>query len=337
MEWDFENFFFESAVQSDTPAKSVTVRLTSSTPIVPKQWSHHLLRFNAETGLLEYLVNGVLEDIRYATASGSEGGAVFLPVIGDRGSFALGRRFNGMMDDARIYSRFVERSGLGRYPAGGWAGSAPIDLGAQNSSVVRVDVSGGVYNLFKGGVRSSAGARDPFNFPGGAQMQFFIRSSTSQYTWNDNEWRTFRPGTAINTVKGRYIELAVQFYPDGDFETTPYLEEISVVFVKEAPPAPPDALRAEAKDGAVRLSWKQSKDESAAGYLVYYGRASGNYFGEGASPGDSPIDVGKQNSINIDSLENGVLYYFSISAYDNLGQIGDYSKEVSARPLRMIE
>ncbi|MDR1362718.1 MAG: hypothetical protein LBJ35_01525, partial [Spirochaetaceae bacterium] len=27
MEWDFENFFFESAVQSDTPAKSVTVRL----------------------------------------------------------------------------------------------------------------------------------------------------------------------------------------------------------------------------------------------------------------------------------------------------------------------
>jgi hypothetical protein len=337
LEWNFENFFFEPAVKSNTPPKSVTIKLSSSTPIIPKHWSHHLIRFDAETGLLEYLVNGVLEDVRYTTISGLENDAVFLPIVGERGNFTLGRRFNGMIDNVYIYSRFVEQAETRRYPKDGWALSDPIDLGAQNSSVIRVDAKGGAYNVSKGSIRGKPGARDPFNFPGNAQMQFFIRASDSKYSWNDKEWHTFIPGTEINTVKGRYIEIAAQFYPGGDFETTPYLEEIDVVFVKESPPEPPPALIAEAKDGAVELLWQQSKDAKAAGYLVYYGSVSGNYFGEGASTGSSPIDVRKQNSITIDNLKNGVLYYFSVSAYDNSGQTGDYSREVSARPLRMIE
>jgi hypothetical protein len=349
LEWNFENFFFEPAVQSDTPPKSVNIKLNSSTHIVPKHWSHHLIRFDAATGLLEYLVNGVLEDIRYTTEGGSEGGAVFMPLVGERGIFALGRRFNGMVDNLYIYSRFVEQAETRRYSGDAWARSDTIDLGTQNSSVIRVDAKGGAYNAAynasrdgirskpRGGIRGEPGARDPFNFPGSAQMQFFIRASDSKYSWSDKDWRTFIPGTEINTIKGRYIEIAVQFYPGGDFETTPYLEEINVIFVKQAPPEPPPALIAEAKDGSIKLSWKQSKDANAAGYLVYYGSASGNYFGEGANQGGSPIDVRKQNSITIDNLKNGVLYYFSVSAYDNSGLTGDYSKEVSARPLRMIE
>ncbi|MDR2660379.1 MAG: hypothetical protein LBC27_10430 [Spirochaetaceae bacterium] len=340
MEWNFENFFFEPASLSNgnnTAARSVPVHLSSSTPVIPKRWSHHILRFESKTGLLEYLINGVLEDVRYTTASGSENGSVFLPLVGERGEFALGRRFNGMIDNVRVYSRFVENPEARRYPRGGWTQSDPIDLGAQNSSVIRIDAAGGAYNTLKGGIRNKKDAQDPFNFPGGAQMRFFIRASVSKYEWSDDQWRTFIPGNVISAVKGRYIELAVQFYPGGDFETTPYLEEISVVSVRESPPAPPSALRVLPKDGAVELSWKQSKDENAAGYLVYYGSASGNYLGDEASPAPSPIDVGKQNSISIDNLKNGVLYYFSISAYDKSGQIGDYSREVSARPLRMIE
>ncbi|MDR0409144.1 MAG: hypothetical protein LBH18_01915, partial [Spirochaetaceae bacterium] len=337
MEWKFENFFFEPAVQLNSPVKSIMVMLGSSTPIIPKKWSHHLLRFNAETGLLEYLVNGVLEDVRHTTASGSEGGSVFLPRVGERGSFALGRRFNGIMDSVYIHSRFVEETEIHRYSSGGWARSGPVDLGMQSSSVIKVDAVGGAYNILSKKIRKNIGARDPFNFSGGAQMQFFIRSSSSRYVWDDDGWRVFIPGSEINAVKGRYIELAVWFYPGGDFETTPYLEEISVTFVKEPPPEPPFVVRAIPKDGAVELSWKPSKDENTAGYLVYYGGASGNYFGEGASHGDSPIDAGNQTSISIDNLRNGVLYYFSVSAYDNLRQTGDYSVEVSARPLRMIE
>ena len=330
-EWSVKNFFFSSA------AESVDLRLVSSTPLVPKLWSHHLLRFDSDTGLLEYLVNGILEDLVYTTPSGREGGDIFLPVIGERGSFFLGRRFNGIMDNFRVYNRFVDKASLGRYPQNGMTQSAPIDLGLQNSTVLRVIASGGTYNTSTGNRQNVSGHTGDFSFSDGAQIQFFIRASDSPYEWGTAAWRTFTPGEPLGTVRGRYIELAARFYPAGDSETTPYLEEITVVFAGKAAPEPPSRLWAVAREGGVELSWRPSRDNSVAGYIVYYGTASGDYFGEGSSVGPSPIDVGKRFSVSIDNLANGILYYFSVSSYDDLGRPGDYSREISARPLRMTE
>jgi hypothetical protein len=337
IEWSIKNFFFVPKATGTRFTESLDLRLVSFAPLVPKRWSHHLLRFDAETGLLEYLVNGVLEDLVYTTSSGAEGGDVYLPVVGDRGSFILGKRFNGMIDNFRIHKRFVEQAGLGRYPQNGRVQSTAIDLGAQNSTVLHVNASGGAYSSSSGKPKGRFVETSDFNFPGGAQIQFFIRASDSPYSWDRAAWRTFRPGEPLETVRGRYIELAAQFYPGGDSETTPYLEELNVVFARKAAPEPPSYLKALVKDGGVDLSWKASKDKNTAGYIVYYGTASGDYFGEGASAGTSPIDVGQRLSIGIDNLVNGVLYYFSVSSYDDLGQPGDYSREVSARPLRMTE
>jgi hypothetical protein len=339
IEWEIKNFFFAQKTKEDRSADSIDLKLVSFTPIVPKLWSYHLIRFDAETGLMEYLVNGVLEDLAYATSSGSGGGSgdVFLPVIGERGGFILGRRFNGMIDSFRIYKRFVEQAVPRRYPQSGRVRSVPIDLGAQNCTVLRIGAAGGAYNMFKGSRQSRSGDAGAFDFPGGAQIQFFIRASDSRYSWDGAVWRTFTPGEPLGTVRGRYIELAASFYPGGDAETTPYLEELSVVFSRKAPPAPPSYIGAKVKDGGVELSWKPSRDENAAGYIVYYGVASGEYFGEDASAGPSPIDAGKRLSISIDKLVNGVLYFFSVSSYDDLGQPGDYSREISVRPLRMTE
>jgi hypothetical protein len=85
------------------------------------------------------------------------------------------------------------------------------------------------------------------------------------------------------------------------------------------------------------LSWRQSPDLNA-GYLVFYGTASGNFFGSGASAGPSPIDVGTDTSIRLEGLNNGTLYYFAIAAYNRSDpvQIGIYSYEVNARPLRSL-
>jgi hypothetical protein len=242
-----------------------------------------------------------------------------------------------MIDHFRIYSRFVEEAELNRYPYNGRALSTPIDLGTKNSVVLRVDAVGGIYNAFAGNMKAKGSPKDAFSFEGGAQMRFFIRASDSPYRWDEKAWRSFTPGSRLSALRGRYIELAVDFYPGGDFETTPYLEDISVIFAQKAAPAPPAHLLATPRDGAVELSWKPSKDESAAGYLVYYGDGSGNYLGDGAALGPSPIDVGKQTSVNIDNLKNGTLYYFSVSAYDDLGMPGDYSREISVLPLRVFE
>jgi hypothetical protein len=335
LEWDLRHFFISPARDA-----SLNLRLTSSTPVIPKTWSHHLLRFDSEIGLLEYLVNGILEDIVYTTESGEESGEIFTPVVGERGSFVLGRRFNGMLDNFRIYNRYLENADLRRYPAeGGAVRSEVIDLGGQNSSVLRIDVSGGVFFADKKSERNKFERNGNFRFPDGAQIQFFVRSSAFQYTWSESAWQTFVPGKTLSGIKNRFIQVEAHLYPGGDRETTPYLEAIDVVYTRKGAPSPPTQLRAVAKDGAVELVWKAPGDESIKGYLVYYGKASGEYFSDDSLRGSSPIDAGKRSSFTIDNLQNGVLYYFAVSAYDNTGleNSGGFSREVSARPLRMIE
>jgi hypothetical protein len=89
----------------------------------------------------------------------------------------------------------------------------------------------------------------------------------------------------------------------------------------------------------VELSWRASPGADISGYLVYYGSSGGEYFGEDAGLGKSPINVGNRTSVRIDGLKNGVLYYFAVAAYDRMdpSYAGTFSREVSARPLRMIE
>jgi hypothetical protein len=76
-----------------------------------------------------------------------------------------------------------------------------------------------------------------------------------------------------------------------------------------------------------------------SGYLVYFGTASGEYFGESVIQGASPVNAGKKTSVRIEGLKNGILYYFAVAAYDrmNPANAGMFSREVMARPLRMVE
>jgi hypothetical protein len=144
-------------------------------------------------------------------------------------------------------------------------------------------------------------------------------------------------------VHGRYVQLAVDFYPSSNGETSPYLEELCITYLPDEPPLPPAQLTAVAGNGGVQLRWKNSPDQNALGYLVYYGTASDDYFGEDAAMGASPIDVGKQNNVFIEGLKNGTLYYFRVAAYSQKSadtfptgtfHAGEFSREVRARPLQ---
>ncbi|MDR1618118.1 MAG: fibronectin type III domain-containing protein [Treponema sp.] len=153
------------------------------------------------------------------------------------------------------------------------------------------------------------------------------------------------PGTDLPDIfRGRYVQLAADFYPSGDGEISPYLEEIRLVYRPDEPPLPPTQLRALARDGEVQLDWKPGPDGDIQGYLVYYGTVKGEYFGNDAMQGPSPIDAGARTGLRIGGLKNGVLYHFAVAAYDRKGagdagpyHAGEFSREVSARPLRMAE
>jgi hypothetical protein len=343
LNWSFLDFF-----TSPDDGRQMTVNLSGS-PTLPRSWSHHLVRFDSHTGLLEYLVDGRLEGLAYATTTGREGGEVYVPVAGDGGTLILGGRFAGLMDEFRVYSRYHEAPLLSRYPLeGGRIETRPLDLGEGNSEVVKVEALGGYFypaglNPRSGGVmRNEYAGSGRFRFPNNSMIQFFIRAADSPWQWTEeeSEWLPFEPGTDFaGTVRGRYVQLAAALYPSGDGEAAPYLDEIRVLYRRDDPPRPPSLLVAVPRDGAVELSWRASPDTDLRGYLVYFGAASGEYFGESAILGVSPLDAGKRTSLRVDGLKNGTLYYFTVAGYDRNGpaDAGEFSREVSARPLRMTE
>ena len=343
LHWTFTNFF-----SSPDRATSIDVSLSGRTPLVPRTWSHHLIRFDAETGMLEYLVNGRPEAIVHVTSTGRERGEVYTPITGENGSFVLGGNFTGMMDEFRIHGDFVPGATTRRYPLGGGRiETRAIDLGAGNNRVLMLEASGGRASVRDARASTEFRRNERFRFADDSEMQFFVRASNNPFRW-DSPWYAVTPGQDIaGSVVGRYVQIAVDFYPSADGETSPYLEEMGIVFLRDEPPLPPTRLVAVAMDGAVHLTWRHSPNSNTQGYLVYYGTADNEFFGEGAALGPSPISVGMRNSIVIEGLRNGTLYFFRVAAYSSQGSnhlldesvsphVGEFSNEARARPLRGI-
>jgi hypothetical protein len=344
---------FEGFFTSADNARSLSLRLSSNKTLVPEKYSHHLIRFDRDTGLLEYMVDGMPEDTRHATENGGEGGhspsnEIYEPFIGKQGKLVIGRGFNGIIDEFNLYAAFIDRAAeRARYPArAGWIESETIDLGSPGASLSRLLATGGYARAGDRGTESNryAGALGGQNvswqadsadtspaetFPDSSAMQFFVRAQETPYGWEQAEWQAVRPGAPLD-AKGRYAQIAAAFYPSADRSGAPYLAGLSLVYRAVPPPSPPEKVTVTAGDGFVELRWKRNPQPEAGGYLVYMGTRSGEYWEW------PPLDAGDAASLRVDGLENGILYYFALSTYTGEGSgraAGIFSKEVRARPL----
>jgi hypothetical protein len=246
----------------------------------------------------------------------------------------------GLMDEFKIHNACVGRSSIQKYaPSGGRMETRAVDLGENNSGIVRIEATGGRTSISRTRISSEYRENGRFRFPDDSEMQFFVRAGGNPYRLNTSEWISFVPGAEMpDAITGRYVQIAVDFYPSADGESSPYLDELRIVYMPGEPPLPPRNLTATAVDGGVLLNWRHSPDANTDGYLVYYSAVRGEYFGEDAALGSSPIDVGKRDSVLIDGLKNGTLYYFRVAAYDQVSgstafHEGEFSREVTARPL----
>jgi hypothetical protein len=336
LQWHFQDFFSAPGGEA-----VLSLMMNGVSPVVPKRWSHHLIRFDADTGLLEYLVNGKTESLGYATPGGAEGGEVYTPIIGIGGEFVLGKGYTGLMDEFRIHNRYAAQvgrefsieGGIQKYPAAGRMETRAIDLGQESSGILRLEALGGRITL--AGNRNDYTGKGDFRFADNSVVQFFMRAADNPYRCNDADWQVISPGVDLPPgFRGRYAQVAAVFYPSADGETSPYLEELRVVYRPNEPPQPPTRVTAVARDGAVEISWRNSPSTELDGYLVYYGTAPGEYFGSGALRGPSPIDAGTRGALRIEGLDNGTLYYFAVVSYTGREQrAGEFSREVTARPL----
>jgi hypothetical protein len=315
LSWSFENFF----VHPD--GSGGTFVLHGLTPMIPRTWHHHLVRYDSTRGMLEYLVDGILEAVLYTTSTGGERGDLLLPATGDArsGELQIGRGFVGFLDELRITRGFVDEPSLTRYSGRtGVAVSSPFDLGYTGTRVKRIEA---VYDS-----------------PADSEVYFFFRLSDRwDLDENGEPWKPFNPGQELTAAKGRYLQLMVELFPDGRRSATPQVSELRVVYEQDLPPPPPTGLYAVAHDGAVELYWNTVNEEDVRGYMVYYGEAPGNYHGSDSELGPSPLDVGNVSRVRITGLRNRKLYYFSVVAYDATvpPHRSLFSKEISARPAEL--
>ncbi len=305
LEWKLENLF------SRADGSGMSVSMKGLTPLLPREWHHHLLRFDSSLGLLEYLVDGVPEAVTYTTETGREGGSVALPVIGttDARPLILGGNLNGFLDEVRITRTFVEHPSLTRFsPASGTATSRILDLGYSSTRISSIDAA--------------------YSRPADSEVFFYYRTAETMGSPSSigGPWIRFAPGANMGSLHGRYLQIMVELFPDGALAGGPRVSEMTVRYEPDLPPAPPAKLFGEAGDTIARLYWTEVNEEDVAGYRVYYGTAPAAYH--------TWVDVGLQSSHEMTGLVNGRLYFFSVVAYDSADppHRGAFSPEVSVRP-----
>lgn len=313
LEWNFFNIW------QDKYQNGISIQLRGRTNLIPSQWSHHLITYDEELGLLEYRMNGHTENIVYITENGRESDAVLLSKLGNSAAVSIGVQYAGLIDELKVTRQFIEPPTFAEQAAlfdryhlnGGRFESLILDSGGSLSEAKKVTVSA--------------------DTPVQTEAVFFIRSGENRYAWTETEpeWKPIRSGKAITGMTGRFFQIAGNLYPTADGQKTPIVHSISFEYEKDSEPLPPARLFAAPKDGAIELSWTPSIDFDVKGYKVYYGERKGEYF----SPG-SPVNVGKVLSYRIPDLSNGKIYFFTVAAYDDSDgtRVGSFSQEVWARP-----
>ena len=86
-----------------------------------------------------------------------------------------------------------------------------------------------------------------------------------------------------------------------------------------------------AKD--ITLEWKANEEPHLEGYKIYFSVDLPGPPYDGLHPfyphSDSPIDVGNVTEYTLHDLEEGVIYYFVVTAYDSEDHESGYSNQVS--------
>jgi hypothetical protein len=79
--------------------------------------------------------------------------------------------------------------------------------------------------------------------------------------------------------------------------------------------------------------WEANEEPQVEGYKLYYSADLPGPPYDGLHPFypqlDSPIDVGNLTEYTLQDLEEGVVYYFAVTAYDSEGNESGYSNQVS--------
>lgn len=309
---NFINVFFNDS-------KEQTITLSAVTPVVPDVWAHYYVTYNAVTGLLQLIKDDRPEAVVYVTATGKENGKLLAGLMGKTINFDLAPNYTGFLDNFRISEGTIEQAESKPYSFdGGTALSPLIDFGAKDSLLKRV------LPHIVGDTRL---------------VVINYRLSNSPTKIQDSDWKVLK-SDGIVAEKGRYLQLKYELFPDPSGTIAPVIKQVTIEYEQNQLPLPPKNITVVPGNEKITIYWNPSNEPDVKGYVIYYGKDPGKYFGNDAREGISPIIIyGAQiTSFTLTGLQNGSLYFICIASFDDEAaiQIGEFSEEVNARPMRVV-
>lgn len=282
----------------------------------------------------------------------------------------IGADYSGLLDEFRISYRQIEeleeRTALAyrTYHSTGMIGRIPFNVeGVVTSPVYRFEGTGTKVTEFRW---KDELPRDTFIW-----MEFRIYDRLFREGDRTLKWYRIINGQKkiylVRTesgeyLRGKYYQWRAHLISSPEGARSPRLTEIELDYRPDPPPAVPRFLEATAgEDGSIILTWRKNRDHDILGYRIYYGTRRGVYDGiisvvngsritNDITSGDSiriPVtDLVIEENRSLDTtgkltfplLNNTVLYYFAVSAYDSYRPDTPYNHEsslpapVTARP-----
>lgn len=324
--WDFINFFVKPTKIDDKASLLFKeyVYINSKKELLPNKWSKHVLKYNRIDSKLEYEIDGKVDSI-YSLKENEQS---YFPFVGQSpNELIIGDNFSGLIDEFRISkkeNKFAEFED-GIIYENKHLLIGPIDLGGSENFIKSIDVN------YENEMASDL------------EMHYYqsdFKSLTEKQIYDNKIF--FIPGKIESKTSGQYLFLWVDFHEDIRQNQTfaSKLRSININYETYIPPPAPSNLVARPKDGQVLLSWQDLLLEKVKGYIVYYGKKSMKNY-DSVPDLSNFIDVEKKSEILIDGLENGALYYFMVSSYDDINKpnspksnIKNFSNEITSRPSR---
>lgn len=284
----------------ETPdGRRKTISLLGGKTISTGEWHHFALSFNRQTGKLAKYLDGIEDQVCFATADGSSFGAILTPAFGERGQGAvynvidessakIGGGFKGLIDEFRISCAHLtvlkEQKPV--------ADKHYVELGVDDRVPYNNNgiISSGILQFPGTGSRVTNFDWDEV-LPKDTFIWAEFRISDRLFHENDGDVRWYRINKAQRNIymmkdadnlflRGRYYQWRAHLIPSPDGQRAPQMKSVRISYQNDNAPSVPRLLEVvEAGDNQVKLRWKANVDSDIMGYRVYYGVVPNRYDG----------------------------------------------------------
>lgn len=307
--WQFDNLFSYNGVYTN-------ILLSEGEYLKENEWRHHSISYNASTGKLVKYIDGLEEQVVYLTSTGDSTGSPYIVEFDNikLDPLYLGNGFIGSLDGFYFTPRYKQTFDLHGYTEDGEIISDVIDFKDKNTFIDSINYSG--------------------NFTNGSYIDLYYRTSDYYFAPGDVNiaWEPLKNDINMMTnTSTRYMQVRAVLKSNIDRNVTPVLNNVYIDYHNPKAPLIPDNLKADVLSGSsVKLSWNGSH-ENISGYKIYYGTQPGVY----NQAEYTPIVIENVSEYVIEGLEEGKVYYFTITAIGGEGGNieSGFSEEVYVRPI----